>query len=330
MKTTQRIAARRSLSLLAVAVLGLAGCSAETTGSASGMPRIGVFIPANSNAYLRAEEAAAKKYGAELGLDVTVVTSNWETQAQNTAFGFAQQRKSYDGWVVNAISPVDQCGTLKQAASKGVPIVIAITAICGDDGYTVGTVGFVGEQNRVGYNAWFDYMFRTSKPGPVSILTGPPLDFVTNTTTAVAKDRFASQKGFRLASLQNTDYSTDAAFKATQTFLKANPNLVAVASNYSGMTRGVVQAVRQAARKGSVAVFDSNGDKWTKQQIKAGAITAALPGMPTSDIKLSLQLIKEKLEGQKVSRVTNPLDSLKFKGAPIITKDNVAQWKPEN
>jgi ribose transport system substrate-binding protein len=313
--------------------LPLAACGGGTTpGSSAGGEKklnIGVFIPANSNAYLQAEEKAAKQVGEELGVNVTVITSNWKAQDQNTAFQLAQQRKTYDGWVVNAISPSDQCNGIKKAANSGIPIIIAITAICGDDGYTEGTVGFVGEQNKDGYTKWAEHILANTPPGPVSLITGPPLDFVTDTTTAAVKDNFAKNPSFTLASVENTDYSTDAAFKASQTFLNANNGLKAIASNYSGMTRGVVQAVKQAGKQDSVLVYDSNGDSWTKGQIQAGTIKAALPGMPSTDVKLSVQLLVDKIKGKDVAKNTNPLDTLKFPGAPVITKDNVAQWNPE-
>ena len=322
-------AAALTLALPLAACSSNATSSANASGSSSAKPKIGVFIPANSNAYLQAEEKAAKEAGDELGVDVTVVTSNWKAQDQNTAFQLAQQRKTYDGWVVNAISPSDQCNGIKKAADAGIPIIVAITAICGDDGYTPGTVGFVGEQNKNGYTKWFDKIVADTPPGPVSLITGPKLDFVTDTTTAAAKDAFTAHPDFKLANIENTDYSTDAAFKAAQTFLNANNGLKAIASNYSGMTRGVVQAVKQAGKSNDVLVFDSNGDSWTKDQVAAGAIKAALPGMPSTDIKLSVKLLVDKLKGKDVATLTNPLDTLTFPGAPVITKDNVDQWKPE-
>ncbi|MFE4950171.1 sugar ABC transporter substrate-binding protein [Leifsonia sp. NPDC056665] len=331
MKLTSRAKKRVLAAVAAAAVaVSLAACSGAGAGASQDHKlKIGVFIPANSNAYLQSEQKAATEVGKELGVDVTVITSNWKAQDQNTAFQLAQQRKTYDGWVVNAISPADQCNGIKRAAQSGIPIIIAITAICGDDGYTKGTVGFVGEQNRSGYDKWFNYMFANTTPGSISLITGPTLDFVTDTTTAAAKAGFASHSNFKLASIENTDYSTDAAYKAAQTFLNANGDLKAIASNYSGMTRGVVQAVKQAGKADSVIVYDSNGDSWTKSQVAAGTIKAALPGMPYTDIKLSLALLVDKLKGKTVATNTNPLDTLTFPGAPLITKDNVDQWKPE-
>jgi len=322
-----RAAAVATVALAGIALTGCANSETPAGGNDAERLHIGVFIPANSNAYLQAEETAAEQVAEDLGIDVTVITSDWDSQAQNAAFELAKQRGTYDAWVVNAISPAEQCDTILDAAESGIPVIIAVTAICGDDGYTEGTIAFVGEQNRAGYDKWFEHINANSSNGELAVITGPALDFVTNTTTAAAEAALPSTNGLELASVQNTDYLTETAYAAAQTFLQSNPKLVAIASNYSGMTRGVVEAVEQSGK--DVTVYDSNGDSWTKEQIEAGAIAAALPGMPFTDIRLSLESLVAHLNGEEVETVINPLDSLTFPGAPIITADNVAEWTPE-
>lgn len=317
------------LPMIAASALALTACAADTTGgeATDDTIKIGVFIPANSNAYLQAEEAAAKAAAEEFGVEIDVITSNWDSQAQNAAFQQAMQRGTYDAWVVNAISPAEQCDQILEAAESGIPVIIAITAICGDGGYTEGTVAFVGEQNAAGYDAWFAHIKENTPAGEIAVITGPALDFVTETTTAAAEKAFADGGDLKLASIQNTDYLTETAYAAAQTFLQSNPRLVAIASNYSGMTRGVVEAVAQSGR--DILVYDSNGDAWTKEQIEAGTIAAALPGTPIADIKLAVQALLDHLDGKTVETVINPLDSLGYPNGPVLTSENVADWNPE-
>ncbi|MFD4957769.1 sugar ABC transporter substrate-binding protein [Microbacterium sp. NPDC058389] len=334
MKNTQRRVHTRLVGLAAAALLALplAACGAAAANSGDGEEaplKIGVFIPGNNNPYLQAAEKGAKDAGAELGVDVTVVTADWNTQKQNTAFQLALQRDTYDGWVVATITPTDQCSNIKKAEEAGTPVIVTVAAICGDKGYSPGTTGFVSEQSESTYSTWWDAIFAMTPPGPVAFVGGPKLDFPTEAAIAAGRSGLEAHPEFSLVASENTDYSTDAAYKASQAFLQTNRDLTAIASNFSGMTRGVVQAVQQAGRTGDVLVFDSNSDSWTKEQIQSGNITAALPGMPYTDFKVAVTLMVDKLHGKDIPQTTNPLDTLTFPGAPIITKDNVDQWTPE-
>ncbi|MFD9663128.1 sugar ABC transporter substrate-binding protein [Rhodococcus sp. NPDC059968] len=328
------------ISLVALAAVALTGCSTgapSTTGinAGPGEPqpledlKIGVFIPATSNAYLQAEKTGAEETAKKAGIDLTVVASDWDPQRQNDAMMLAMQRKTYDAWIVNPISPREQCSQIKDAAAQGIKVLVVVTAICGDDGYTDGTLGFIGEQNAAGYRGWWKHIFENTDPGKLAAITGPDLDFVTMATQSALESVQPEYPDHTIASFQKTDYLTEEAFAVTQTTLKSNPDLKAVASNYSGMTRGVVQAVQESGKSSSVKVFDSNGDAWTKSAIESGTVKMALPGTPYTDMKLAVEMMMASWQGQEVAKVTNPLDQLQFAGAPYITKDNVASWVPE-
>ncbi len=333
MNTTQRRVHARMLGLGTAALLALAlsACAPPATsgGDTGDAPfKIGVFIPGNNNPYLQAAEKGAKDAAEELGVEMTVITADWNAQKQNAAFQLALQRDTYDGWIVATVAS-DQCSDIKKAEEAGTPVIVTVAAICGDADYTPGTTGFVSEQSESTYGAWWDTLFTAAQPGPVAFVSGPKLDFPTEAATAAGAEGFNAHPEFTLVATENTDYSTDAAYKASQAFLQTHRDLAAIASTFSGMTRGVVQAVEQAGRTGDVHVFDSNGDSWTKEQIQDGKITAALPGMPYTDFQVAVSLMVDKLNGKDVPQITNPLDTLDFPGAPIINKDNVDQWTPE-
>ena len=262
-------------------------------------------------------------------MKVTVIASGFDAQKQANSMSLALARKTYNAWIVSPVAPQQQCAAIKKAAATGIPVIVVVTPICGDDGYTKGTTGFVGEQNRPTYDKWFNYIFSHTDAGKISVLTGPPLDYVTDTTTASAKATVAKYSKFSIASLQNTDYSTQKAFDDTQAVLTANPDLKAVASNYTGMTQGVVQAVKAANLTGKVKVYDVDGDAWSKQAIENGTVDMTIPGTPYTDMVDAVKLTLKAFQGGKIPQNTNPLDSLKVPGGPLITKANVALWTPE-
>lgn len=304
--------------------VALVGCSSGNS-SAGGAKKIsiGMFGTGTSNAYQIANAKGAEAAAKKLGVKLTQVQSNFDVQSQNNQMQLAVQRKTYDGWLLGVEDGEQQCNQFRQDAAK-VPIVLNVLAVCNGD--NKGAVSFVGEQTPALYTTWWNYILSQNTPQPIAVLTGPPLLDITKYTNSTLQAALAKHPGFKVVSNQTTDYTTGNAYKVTQDLLHAHPDVRIIASNYAGVTQGVVQAVKAAGLEGKVKVYDLLGDKNIVNLIKQGEVTATIPGVPYSEGYQSVVQLVNYLKGKKVSTDVNPLDSLNFPGKPFVTKENVGEF----
>ncbi|MBS1842793.1 MAG: sugar ABC transporter substrate-binding protein [Actinobacteria bacterium] len=314
------------------------GASGETTSGSSGGAggsgsteglKVGMFMATPTNNYVVSLEDAAKAKAAEYGMDLTIIGSNFDVQEQVNQMQLAQQRDQFEYWIVAAISGDQECGAVKAAIAAGIPVYILTGEICGTDGSDYGALGFAGVQTPEAYEEWAEYILGENEPQEFAVVTGP----AENDNTRYAEEAFAKAEekhpGFDNAGIQNTDYTTGKAFQVTQDILQSHPNLGFIASNYAGMTAGVIQAVKAAGKIGKVKIYDLLGDKTITKAIEKGEVAATLPGLPASEAEHAIESVAKAAEGEKVEPSYNPLVELKIKGGPFVTKANVAEFEPQ-
>jgi ribose transport system substrate-binding protein len=346
---------RRGLSFIALAVLAcglsvvVSACGSSSSGSseATSAPsseessggssskgveglKVAYFSLGTSNAYLVAEKNAAEKKAKELGIELTLLESNFDPQEQINQMQLAQQRESFDYWILTAASGQQECGAVKSAIAAGVPIYLQATRVCDSTGEDFGALGFVGVQSEEAFQGWLEKMFSENEPQEVAVLTGPKGDDVTEETEEALEKAQEKYPGFEVVALENTDYTAGNAYQVTQDVLQAHPNLALIASNYAGMTGGVVQAVKAAGKTGKIKVYDLLGEKASKKFVENGEVVLTLPGLPATEVEYALETVAKIAEGEKNEPYEyNPLDEVKIKGGPYVTKANVAEFEPE-
>jgi ribose transport system substrate-binding protein len=323
-----------ALSLAAV----LAACSSP--GSSTGTPaasggaqsladlNIGFFSPGTSNTYAATVTSGAEDKAKELGVKLTTQSANFDPQTQVNQLQQALQRKTYNAWIVVPVDPTLECDVITQAVAQGIKVEMAVAPACTDTG-PEGGLGISAVQNLDYYEQWWEYIFTHSTPGKVALVTGAPLDQITIITEKALDNVLPKHPDFTVVSNQNLDYSTSAANANAQAVLQANPDLTVFASNYSGMTQGVAQAIDQAGLKRKVKLYDFDGDKTMADMIKAGDVEMTIPGLPASESGDAVQIVVDDWQGKPTEKVNNPLAELTFDGAPFLTKENIDQFTPQ-
>jgi ribose transport system substrate-binding protein len=320
-----------------VASLSLGACTTGT-GAAVSTPgatsedladlSIGFFSPGTSNTYAATLTQAAVDKADELGVALTNQSANFDVQTQVNQLQQALQRRTYNAWIVVPLDPNQECSILEDAVAQGIAVMMANTPACNDVGPD-GGVGLIGVQNAQAYKDWWNEILSTNEPGAIASVTGGALDYLTKVDNAALEEALAANPGFDVVSNQSLDYSTDKAYANAQAILQASPDLRLFASNYSGMTQGIIKAIDQAGLTGKVKVYDFNGDTNMVDAIEAGQVTMTVPGMPASEGAGAVQLLVDHWQGEDVPQVTDPLDGVDFPGAPFVTIDNAAEFTPE-
>jgi ribose transport system substrate-binding protein len=289
---------------------------------------IASFHGGSNNTYLQANIKGVEDTVAKIGAKVHIFDANFDvTQMQNQAESALTQ--GYNAWVFGALDPNQSCNVVKQAIAKDIIVSVQNQGLCGNQTYTPGTLTFVGGQTRDVYNDFLDYSFSHVNSGKVAVLTGPALNYNTNNMLGALAEYQPQYPNIEVVANQQLDYTTDTAYKAAQDIIQANPDLVAFLSNYSGMTQGVVQAVKQAGKESQIKIYDMGGNEWAVQAVKDGDLEMTIPFLPYEETMLAVQALADYADGKQVKTYYNLTDELTFPGAPFVTKDNADQFTPE-
>jgi len=289
---------------------------------------IASFHGGSNNTYLQANIKAIQETANKYGIKAHIYDANFDTtQMQNQAESALTM--GYNAWVFGALDPNQSCSIVKKAMAQGIVVSVQNQALCGDTTYTPGTLTFVGGQTRDVYNSFMDYTFSKIKSGKIAIITGPALNANTDNMLGALATVQPKYPDVKVVANQQLDYTTDKAFTASQDIIQANPDLTAILSNYSGMTQGIVQAVKAANLTGKIKIYDMGGNEWAASAVKSGDIEMTLPFLPYEETSVAVRALCDYADGKPVKTYYNLTEELKFPGAPFVTKDNVDQFKPE-
>jgi ribose transport system substrate-binding protein len=347
---TRRTTAVAALGLTAALAFSSCSSGVETTsadsgsGSGSGSEiieppvddpadlKIAYFSAGTSNSYLQASIDEAKKVADEIGAELDVFDGEFNAQTQ---FDQMQQALTSGKYNAFAVEPNDGnlvCDILTQSApEKDVLVSVFNLPICGratnlgDETHEPGTITYVGGQTLDVYNDWVQSVIEANPDGAkVALISGPDLNANSIAFFEAAK-AFDDAEGFEVVAQQTTDYTTPKAFDAAQTILQANQDLDVIMSNFSGMTRGVVEAVGNR----DVQIFDFGGDEWALNQVKAGNLTSSVMMLPRQETREALEAIAAYVQGEDVPPFINLTESDKLPGTPFATQDNIDEFTAE-
>lgn len=313
-----------------------AGASAEASQPPGVQSRadlkIAYFSAGTSNAYLQAAIDSAKKKASEMGAAIDVFDGQFDAQTQFNQLQTALTSGKYNAFAVEPNDGNLVCNLLtKEAPKKGVLVSVFNLPICGratnlgEDTWEPGTVTYVGGQTLDIYNEWIkSVMDENPDGGTVALISGPDLNANTICFFKAAA-AFATNPKFTIAAQQTTDYTTPKAFQAAQTILQSNPDLDIVMSNYSGMTRGVVEAVGDR----DVSIYDFGGDAWALDNVRSGELTQTVMMLPRQETIEALEALGIVADGKQAPKFVNLTKDDSLPGTPFANANNLSQFKGE-
>ncbi|MCW2904966.1 MAG: hypothetical protein JWO67_7231 [Streptosporangiaceae bacterium] len=347
----KRVTLRAAAAAIAAAALLLTGCTTASSQSASsggaggttaGQPaasvksvkdlKIAYFSAGSSNQYLQAAIDEAHKFATENGVQLDVFDGQFDAQTQFDQMQTALTSGKYNAFVVEPNDGNLVCNMLtKDAPAAKIMVSVFNLPICGrasnlgEATWQPGTLTYVGGQTLDVYQDWMKQLEKAyPNGGKVALISGPDLNANTICFFQAAKD--LKQHGFQIVAQQTTDYTTPKAFQAAQTIVQAHPDLNVIMSNFSGMTRGVVQATGGT----HVAVYDFGGDQWALDNVKSGALASTIVMLPRQETREALQAVVGRVKGDDVPKFVNLAQSDKLpNGSPFVTPDNVGQYTAE-
>ena len=293
--------------------------------------KIAFLSAATNNVYLQAGIRGAEDAAAAVGAEIETFDANWSPATQ-----FNQAQNVLTGGQFNAILAEMNDGNqackilTEDAPAKNVLVAVVNQPLCnratkaGDEYWSPGTLNYVGgSQGREAFGEWF-MSIAASNPGPqkVAVITGPDLNSNTINTDAAIADVRAAHPDFEIVAVARTDYSVLQGNEKALPLLQANPDLTILISNYSDITRGAIQAVKQAGMSDTLKIYDSGGNQWSFHAVREGWITHTRTLNPYTETYKGVLSLAAAWKGEETPRYV-PLE------ASLITKDNVDKIEPE-
>jgi len=293
--------------------------------------KIAFLTAATNNVYLQAGIKGAQDAAAEVGATVDVFDGNWTPATQYNQVQNILSSGNYNAILAEMNDGAQACKILTEdAAAANVLVAVANQPLCnraekeGDEYWSPGTLDFVGgSQGREAFRDFFS-MIAEQNPGPqkVIVVTGPDLNANTINTDAALADVQAKYPDFKVVASVRTNYTIPQGNEKTLPLLNANPDATILIGNYSDITRGAVQAVKQAGLEDSIKVYDSGGNEWAFQAVRDGDVYLTRTYTPYTEMYEGVKALAAAWKGEQVPRYV-PLDSA------LVTKDNIDENKPQ-
>jgi ribose transport system substrate-binding protein len=293
--------------------------------------RIAFLSAATNNVYLQAGIKGAQDAAKKYGVTVDMFDANWSPATQFNQAQNAISSGKYQAILAEMNDGNQACAILsKDAPAKNILVAIANDPLCGraanegDDLWQPGTLSFIGgSQGKTAFRDWV-MAIAAENPGPqkVAVITGPDLAANTINMDSALKDAREKYPDFKVVGVIRTDYSVLQGNSKALPLLQAHPDLTILISNYSDMTRGALQAVKQAGMADKLKVYDYGGNTWAFEALKAGAIGSTRMLTPYTEMYKGVEALANAWQGKPVPRFIPLVTS-------EVTKANIDQIKPE-
>lgn len=318
------------------------GLDAPITVEKDSLKKIALFIEIGTNSAVQATVTGALAEAEKHGIEVDVFDARFDIARQ---YGQMQSALvgDYDAWVVAAIEGNQICNmAAKEAPAHGIPVAVVTMSICGhsinegDGLYAPGTMTYIGGNESP---AAFRRVFMQAvndHPGPqkIALLTGQELHPITQAFDKAAQQVVAEHPGVEIVATYRTDYSPVMNQQKVQTLLQAFPDVDAIVSVYTNMSKGAVPALEAAGRLGDVRLYEAGGTEWSVDALKKGWIHASTGYYRGKAAEVAVKLLVDAFEGKPVPKVVlNDGQALRPGQAEgevaILTRDNLDGYLPE-
>lgn len=295
------------------------------------------FFTATGNAYLNAQNKAAKETAKKVGAQMTIFDSKFDAVMQFNQVQNALTSGKFNAFIMQSVQPDQMCAAVRQALRKGIIVSVVNQAICkrglneGEALWEPGTVDYVGgTQTKTAFKAWLDAIV-AANPGPqkVVLFTGLPTSTNTFNTLNAVKEIQREHPDFDVVATTTTDYSVAQGLQKAQDLLQAHADVTLLISNYSDVTKGVLRAVDAADKTDTVKVYDYGANKWAVDQVKAGRLGATGLMLPYTEVKIAVEDLANAWRGKGPAKFRDLAKSDKAGGSLVIDKKRAGMFTPE-
>jgi ABC-type sugar transport system substrate-binding protein len=259
-------------------------------------------------------KAAATDTGADVQVQAAASLTDTDGQASKLEALIGQNKSCY---VVNPISQTNLVRPLAQVPD-GTPVVNIDSPVGADAakqaGLTIST--YIGTDNVAAGGMAADTMADLVKSGKVGVIGGISGD----ATSAARVEGFTKGADGRFTALQTVagDWDRSKALNAAEDLMRANPDIKGFFAANDQMALGIAQAVKNAGKKGQIAIVGVDGIEDALKAVQAGDMSATVSQYPYTIGQLGVEACLAAATGKKIpADVKAPVQ--------VVSKANVAK-----
>jgi ABC-type sugar transport system substrate-binding protein len=287
--------------------------------SSGGDKTVGVMIKGLDNPFFAAMndgvKAAAKDTGADIQIQAAASLTDTSGQASKLEALIGQDMSCY---VVNPISQTNLVQPLARVPD-GTPVV-NIDSPVGEDAAKQADLDistYIGTDNVAAGGLAADTMAGLVKSGgTIGVIGGISGDATSNARvegfTTGAKGRFEPLKTVA------GDWDRSKALNAAEDLMRSNPDIKGFFAANDQMALGIAQAVKNAGKKGQIAIIGVDGIEDALKAVQSGDMSATVSQYPYTIGQLGVEACLAAAQGKELpANVEAPVQ--------VVTKDNVAK-----
>jgi ABC-type sugar transport system substrate-binding protein len=293
------------------------------------------FITAcTSNTYCQAGVQGATDAAARFGLTMKLYDSNFSSDIELKNAQDATQQ-GFDGYLFAPETDASGCSVFKLLHATGKPVATDNSPMCGNPGYTPGTVGLVASQTTEYFQQHIEHAFAscTTPCETLVVDQGVESDLYARWETAL-KNALPKYPNVKVVVDQPTDFDPATTLQVTQDALQKHPNISMVVSYWDDATRGAEQAiVAQGKVPGKdVRIYSMGATRDSLTKITAGTWNETTVLLPYEEAYYAMAQLARKLEtGQDTPGYTDLAGApavVNGPGTVFITAANAAKFQP--
>lgn len=303
--------------------------------------RIALFHTVLGNTYTKAVSDGVAETAERLGATVDVFGADpaFDAVAQSRQIQDAIVSNKYDVFIIYACDGNAVATDVEDAIAAGIKVV-AIDVVIGPDARTYEPYGdivaYVG-RTGIDHGTYLGQMIVracdtvTTKPCKVGYLNGVQALTIDQDRVEAITKVLADYPDIEIVSNQEAFYLQDKGYEVAQNMLQANPDINVFATSGDQMMLGAEQAVKDAGLTGKILLLGNGTNQQGYDAIKEGRFFAGYADIPYTMGQIGAEIAIKAVRGEDVpTSVKNddqrpPLPP----DGPIITKDNVDQFKPQ-
>ena len=356
---------RIALSIAALAVIGLAGCTAPTdsdgqennpgddavsseTAMAATLAHIEAGLPdlegasiayitecATENTFCQVRWQGAQDAAAEANAEITLFNAGFDANTQQGQVQDAVLR-GFDGYVFAPVADASGCASFEVLVDSGAPVATINSPMCGDADFTEGSAGFVAMQTESFFLEHVRNAFASCDGECEAIAVGGFVgsDLYTRWQNAItrAQEEFPN---VTVVTEQPGNFDPATALGVVQDALQANPEAEIIVSSWDDMTRGVEEGIRAAGLVAGedVRIYSVGGTEYGTERVIEGAWTSTSVLLPYEESYYGVVQLAHSIEtADPTPGFTYLAESPVIVDGPgtiFITSDNAADFDPE-
>ncbi|MCC6223531.1 MAG: sugar ABC transporter substrate-binding protein [Thermoleophilia bacterium] len=299
-----------------------------------------VYLDTSTTSFTVPAQEAVKAFAAENNATVDIFSADFDPQKQLSQCETAIATGKYQGLLIYPVDGAAAVPCAEAAIAAGLKVVSNEGSI-GPEFFDPngpqleGVSGEVNQWPELYAKSWVEMALQacgTLDPCNLAMFTGPPEYTLTTLEVEALEAELANHPNLKLIDLGAPGFdAADAAAALTRTLLQTHPDTHVIISDDDATATGIVAALEELGKTGSVFVIGWGATEAAVERIKAGTQFGSVIAVPQTDVRMAAELLLKAIRGEPIEDpLLDPSETSPLEGGKLtLTQENVDQFTVE-